>query len=473
MEQNKYPPHLSEFFSIVNNKDKEPTKSVQDNNLTGLSNSHDSFSGDPNARLSTPQPHHRYNNSISSSLNSNSSCLANLDMIITSKDIEQLTKSLTQLKNVSLRYSKSLESLAQDTLEFSNIINDLTQLKICPNDNKIIKNLLDSSGLFQIITNHHLILANSINTYLVTHLTNLIGKIDNYYNSTHNKFIEFDQLQSNKLNQLKRDYYHSNKSKPVKNNNRFDDNLIQIRQNLNDLQFQVNEMELNRFNYYQDLIHFNDTVFNDVINKLATISKMHLEISENIARKNWPDGGLDQLLNYSDDILYTKDNMREEEDEPVNGEVLEENHTSNESADASATINNSREEEDEEEDNTNTTPTLSLPKDQITTSSPHKRNDSKTSYFSIDNNQISSNDNQTSSESVEYDEEQDQSFSLPLTMTSPSQDNDNDTNTNTTNNNISDNESNNIPLSPIVSQTSAHHDTHNNNHGTFIDQSSI
>ncbi|CAL9737202.1 protein Ivy1p [Monosporozyma servazzii] len=469
MEQNKYPPHLSEFFSIVNNKDKTPTQSVQDD-MTRLSNSPDSSNVEPNTRASTPQTHHRYNKSISSSLNSNSSCLANLDMIITSKDIEQLTKFLTQLKDVSSRYSKSLETLAQDTLEFSNIINDLTQLKICPNDNKIIKNLLDSSGLFQIITNHHLILANSINTYLITHLTNLISKIDKYYNSTHNKFIKFDQLQSNKLNQLKRDYYHSNKPQKFKSKNRFDDNLIQIRQNLNDLQFQVNEMELNRFNYYQDLIQFNDTVFNDVINKLATISKIHLEINENIARKNWPDGGLDQLLNYSDDLLFTKDNMKEEEEEEdlneeIIEEILEDNHTSHESTDVSDTINTSR-----EEDINNNTPTLSLPNGEISKSSPHKRNDSKTSYFSIDNNQINTNQNQNSIESVdpEYDEEQDQSFSLPLTVTSPTQDNNIDIGSNS-----SDNESDKIPLSPIASQRSTHLDDHTQNNNTFIDQSSI
>lgn len=220
-----YPPHLSEFYSIVvNNKDKE-NKIKPDIIRTDISTA----SRDNNKNIQT----HKCNKSITSSINSNISCLQDLQIIITNKDIDQLINCLNQLKTISIKYAKTLEELSNDTSEFSDIINNLTRIKICPNDNRIIKNLLDSSGLFQIITNHHLLLSNSIKSYFISNLNEIINKIKKYYSKKYEEFNRFDQLQLVKLNQLKENYYKTNKNR-FHNSHRFEDNLIQIKRNLND-----------------------------------------------------------------------------------------------------------------------------------------------------------------------------------------------------------------------------------------------
>ncbi|CCF58420.1 hypothetical protein KAFR_0E02680 [Kazachstania africana CBS 2517] len=285
----RLPPHLSEFSSIVNNTQLEIStngtpKTVSNVDVTT-----------PFQRLSVSQ-----NSRRPSSINSVGSSIADLETLITQKDVKSTKETLKNLAQASARYHKSLTENSQDSGDIAHLLEKLAKLKGC-NDDTSMK-LLSSSGLFHLISNHQLILAKIIKDTLVNN--NILSEFDEDSKKLYSEFKLKNKQENANLKRRERV-----NSKLLK---KHDKNLVSYRDSLNSLQDQLNVIETLRFNFFKDSYDLVDRTSAHVLKNFADVSMAQIELFENIARKGWSGGGLDDLLIGADD-MFSKSAVGEDE----------------------------------------------------------------------------------------------------------------------------------------------------------------
>ncbi|CAI4056941.1 hypothetical protein SUVZ_02G3480 [Saccharomyces uvarum] len=280
----RYAPHLSEFYSIVNSKKPVASNAGSDDN--------DHLDDMHHLRSSKVYSKARR----ASSITSGTSTINDLQTLITKRDVKDTQEALSTLFRNSNAYSDSLLKTSHNGAEIALSLENIAKLKGC--NDETAEKLLSASGLFYLLSNHQLIMSKYFNELLGD---NLIDDIDEFKLQTkimENKFKVQSKEQSLKLKLQERHNFDISKRKIR--------NLISYRESLSSLQARLDQLETLKHDYYMDSYELVENTCNKVLNKVATVSRAQVEISENIARKGWSGGGLDDLLYDADDPFSKK-----------------------------------------------------------------------------------------------------------------------------------------------------------------------
>ena len=293
----RYAPHLSEFYSMVNNTGR---KANGEKPVT---------QGAPESALQSPV-RSAANSSIfrirrPSSLRSGLSSMTDLQPLVTNKDMTQTVDTMQQLLTNVENYAEELVATSQRASMLALSLEQVARLKGC-NDETADK-FLSSSGLFHLIANHQRIMSDCMTSSMIETLTHRIDEFQYKRRVQEARFKKefYDEAKKLKLQEKYNLQFSKRKTR----------NLLSYRENLANLQLQLDELESLKHRYYQDSCEMVEACCSDVLKDVATISRAQVEISENIARKGWSGGGLDELMIDADDP-FNKEKPEEEANEP-------------------------------------------------------------------------------------------------------------------------------------------------------------
>lgn len=290
----RYAAHLSEFYPLVNGESHGQ-----------MSNKEDMHTPDRRSYLEEPitprsQMHTRRTSSVASGVSS----ISDIQSFVTKRDVKLTSDALKELHETSYRFSKALNSVATEANAMAKSLESIARLKGCGDD--IAQNLLSAGGLFYLVGNHDLIMANYLDEYLGENLLKDIDEFKVDSKTLENSFKAKSKSETVKL-RLQEKHNRQLGKRKIRN-------LLAYRESLLSLQNTLDDLETLKHNYYVDSYELVESTCSKVLGKVASLSRAQLEISENIARKGWAGGGLDNLLQVSDD-QYNKDTMETEEEQ--------------------------------------------------------------------------------------------------------------------------------------------------------------
>lgn len=399
----RYAPHLSEFYSMMNGKSNN--------------NSNDSTKDKTNTGSLSPSPaspetgNMRRPSSIRSGLSTCS--ITDLRALVSKEDIKKTESGVKSLADKISKYSQKLNELAQFSTDIAFELEDMARLKGC--SDLTADKFVNASGLFHLVSNHDRIISNCCEEVVTKGLNAKVEVLETDFKKEEVEFKKLFKEQSIKLKLQER--YNMNLAK------RKIRNLISYRDNLSLLQQQLDQLEMLKHDYYQKSYEMVESTCQAVLRDIASLARAQIEISENIARKGWSGGGLDNLIIDADDPFNTG-NEEENDDNELSqlsgasspgysrSSTLTPKKNSSHSSDASL-LNGSRR--------------LQSPaKVMVTTdenkdkddNSAHEHNNSNSPSFHSENQTESGTDNSEDAENDDGDDNFDNSFSLPLTSAS-------------------------------------------------------
>lgn len=388
-------PHLSEFYSIVNKKNAN-SHNLSDNSYSSSGNYGGIIYGDLKSTLNKSDLTHRRSYSIQSGV----STISDLRTLVTRRDIDNTTSAISELLKCSTNYSKSLESVSAQSSSMAHSLETLARLKGC-NDFTAEK-LLSASGLFHLLANHELIMSQVLSGLLSENIEEELDAFKLKSKSLENEFKKQCKEQSMKL-KLQEKHNIELSRKKIRN-------ILSYRESLSNLQVQLDQLETMRHDYYQDSYMLVESACEKVLSKVASTSRAQVEISENIARKGWSGGGLDDLLMNADDPFSVESDNDNEED-TVNENSIVTIHSNNQHSPQNPALPI---ENDVISSKKSESSYLSneLKNSQRETVNTDNNNQDVTVRFDVENAERQNN-NETDSDS-----NFDNSFSLPLTVNS-------------------------------------------------------
>ncbi|CDO92357.1 unnamed protein product [Kluyveromyces dobzhanskii CBS 2104] len=276
----RYAPHLSEFYSMMNDK--------ANTNLNEAPKTTSMDEPAPSVGTSTPR-NLRRPSSIRSGLSAFS--MTDLRALVSKEDIKKTEHGVRSLKDKISKYSEKLDELAQFSTEIAYELEDMARLKGC--SDLTADKFVNASGLFHLVSNHDRIISNCCDEVVTKGLTEKVDQLESNYKKEEVEFKKQFKEQSIKLKLQER--YNMNLAK------RKVRNLVSYRDNLSLLQNQLDQLEMLKHDYYQKSYDLVESTCQLVLRDVATLARAQIEISENIARKGWSGGGLDNLIIDADD----------------------------------------------------------------------------------------------------------------------------------------------------------------------------
>ncbi|QLG73984.1 hypothetical protein HG535_0F04960 [Zygotorulaspora mrakii] len=284
----RYAPHLSEFYSIVNN-----TSPRSNNRLP-----------EPIATHGALKEEDQYNRRMApASVRSAMSTISDLRTLVTKRDIKDTVDAMNSLFDSSQGYAKSLQEVSKCASLMAQSLETLARLKGCRDDTA--ERMLSASGLFYLQANHENIMSQCLQGALGDELLNEMDEFQIKSKTMENQFKKNFKDQSMKLKMQER---HN-----IKQSKRKTRNILLYKESLMNLQTQLDQLETLRHDYYQSSYDLVETACDKVLENVATVSRARVEISENIARKGWSGGGLDDLLMDAEDPFGKEDDQEEGE----------------------------------------------------------------------------------------------------------------------------------------------------------------
>lgn len=430
----RYAPHLSEFYPIMNNSNH--SNNTNNTLLPGqIMTSPQRSEITPNtSKFMSSRNSMRRPSSVASNTQS---IMSDLQTLITRHDVKQTKEAMNSLHETANEFQHALSLVASCSSKMASEFENFAKLKGCNDDTA--ENFMNASGLFHLLGNHELIMSQFVNNLLIESVKDMTDEFQFKSKSLENKFNSKRKEESLKL-KIQEKFNNDFSRRNVRN-------LISYRESLNNLQNQLDQLELLKYDYYNDSYQLVESTCNNVLKNVASITRAQIEISENIARKGWSGGGLDGLLIDADDPFTKNDDEEEEEGEVqednVNGSdtdirsndnvmnsIPEENpaetsivnnETENQNADKDIDhVTNSIEQIRVDHDNTNTNSGSTSNSENITDNSNNNNNSKRRSIIGVGNethsdSNDSNNDSQIDGQSDEdnNNDENDNSFALP------------------------------------------------------------
>lgn len=290
----RYAPHLSEFYSIVNNTNPSSRQGI------------DGGHGERRDSNSMAAP----------SVTSNFSSISDLRTLVTKRDIRNTVDAMISLLESSMAYSASLREVSRNASLMGHSLENFARLKGCSDDNA--EKLLSAGGLFHLLANHENIMSQCLKSALAE---NLLDEIDEFKVKSKTMENEFRVHTREESLKLKLQEKHN-----IKLSKRKTRNLLSYKESLVNLQTQLDQLESLRHDYYQDSYNLVESTCTKVLDAVATVSRARVEISENIARKGWSGGGLEELLMDAEDP-FNKEESPGEANYASGEETIEDEHT--------------------------------------------------------------------------------------------------------------------------------------------------
>lgn len=380
----RYAPHLSEFYSIVNNVSPRSTDRLDTSSATGIALNR--------APYSLPLP--------PASVRSNLSTISDLRTLITKRDMKNTVDAMSSLLSSSQGYSTSLKEVSVHASSMAQSLETLARLKGC--SDQTAERFLSASGLFYLLSNHENIMSQCLQLALGD---GLLDEIDDFQIRSKTMENEFKKQCKELSMKLKLQEKHN-----IKLSKRRVRNLVLYKESLMNLQAQLDQLETLRHDFYQDSYDLVESTCDNILENVATVSRARVEISENIARKGWSGGGLDDLLMDAGDPFN-------KEDETINDNEIEQGATSSE-----LPVNENEEQRSSSPKEINRDISKE-PRTPMKTVSPPIVTKSPLDYTSQSNSPLDENDRYITEED---DAGFDNSFSLPLAGSTRSRKDEND-----------------------------------------------
>lgn len=294
----RYAPHLSEFYPIMNSNNNTNNTLLPGQMMTSPQRSEitPNTSKFLSSRNSMRRP---------SSVASNSqSIMSDLQTLITRHDVKQTKEAMQSLHETANEFQHVLSLVASCSSKMASEFENFAKLKGCNDDTA--EKFMNASGLFHLLGNHELIMSQFVNNLLIESINDMSDEFQFKSKSLENNFNSKRKEESLKL-KIQEKFNNDFSRRNVRN-------LISYRESLNNLQNQLDQLESLKYDYYNDSYQLVESTCNKVLKNVASITRAQVEISENIARKGWSGGGLDDLLIDAEDP-FTKNNEEEEEEE--------------------------------------------------------------------------------------------------------------------------------------------------------------
>ncbi|CCD24158.1 Ivy1p NDAI_0C04990, partial [Naumovozyma dairenensis CBS 421] len=342
----RYAPHLSEFYPIVNRQSHDDT--TKNNGTNNLPNVLSSNTPTPTPTTTTTttstndillesprslsQQQLKVGSRRPSSIASGMSSINDLQTLITKRDVKYTSDAMLELLKRANEFSVALSNVSNKAGLMAESMEKIAKLKGC-NDDTADK-LISASGLFHLLSNHEQIMSSNISNLMNDKLRD---EIDEF--KLKSKVLENNFKIKSKEESLKLKLQEKHNSQLSKRKIR---NLISYRESLTNLQNQLDLLENIKYDYYRDSYFIVENTCNKILDEIATISRAQVELSENIARKGWSGGGLDELLLNGEDPFnkYIEEDIEEENANRQEGE--EEEEEEEEEEDGSSTIQNDK-----------------------------------------------------------------------------------------------------------------------------------
>lgn len=290
----RYAPHLSEFYSMMNGSDKT---SGHIHKASPQVDHPKDFSAHPMDDVVSTSTSTQNNLRRPSSIRSGVSgfSITELHALVTKEDIKKTQGSMKSLVGKITKYSEKLNELAQFSTEIAFELEDMARLKGC--SDLTADKFINASGLFHLVSNHDRIISNCCEEVVVKGLNQKVEKLDSDFKAQEITFKKQFKDQSIKL-KLQERYSSAMAKRKIRN-------LVSYRENLTILQHQLDQLEMLKHDYYQKSYGMVEATCQGVLKDIATLARAQIEISENIARKGWSGGGLDNLIIDADDPFST------------------------------------------------------------------------------------------------------------------------------------------------------------------------
>lgn len=315
----RYAPHLSEFYLMFNSQnDQGLSQQKQQDGSIGVQNQRVDMKikkggveavlegndkGEWSKRtIKLSENGDRYSHfKRPSSIRSSSRSVRDLETLVTKKDMVQTHELMNNLVNEVNGYASSLTENANQASNVAFALENVVHLKGCTDESA--NKFLSVSGVFHLLSNHDRIIANLVSETLVPSLRERIKEFSSTYKSSE---VTFKKNFKDETIKLKRQESYNIKLSRHKNRN-----LFSYRENLMNMQQLLDSIEILKHNYYQDSYNLIKFSCQEVLHDMATLTRAQVEISENLARKGWSGGGLEDLIVNAQDP-FSKDKTDDE-----------------------------------------------------------------------------------------------------------------------------------------------------------------
>ena len=195
-------------------------------------------------------------------------------------------EAMSSLSAAAADFSASLAAVSRSSSRMAAELEQFARLKGCGDDTA--EKFMNASGLFHLLGNHELIMGDFTADSLDHGVAELNGSFQEEARALENMFNRKRKEESLKL-KIQEKFNNDFSRRSVRN-------LVSYRESLHSLQQQLDQLELLKYDYYSDSYALVEGTCRKVLGRVASVTRAQVEISENIARKGWSGGGLDDLL---------------------------------------------------------------------------------------------------------------------------------------------------------------------------------
>ena len=326
----RYAPHLSEFYPIMNNSGPRPSASQQRSPQSMHPDTQ--YTPSRSSQLSHSSLRSRSRRPSSSAASNTGSMMSDLQTLITRRDVQATQEAMASLTSAASEFSAALATVARCSSRMAGELEQFARLKGCGDDTA--EKFMNASGLFHLLGNHELIMGDFAQDLLGQGVTDLGDLFQQQARALENDFNRKRKEESLKL-KIQEKFNNDFSRRSVRN-------LVSYRESLHSLQQQLDQLELLKYDYYNDSYALVEGTCREVLGRVASVTRAQVEISENIARKGWSGGGLDDLLIDAEDPFAMNNGAsdNENENEPENESAQVETDGEMTSKDNTDTANN-------------------------------------------------------------------------------------------------------------------------------------
>lgn len=219
-----------------------------------------------------------------------------LQTLLTKTDIQETSKSYSNILEAAEQYKQSLLHVAEAAANFGNALENGAK---CKGSGAAGDGLLNCSGLYFLISNHQQILAHTVHESFERPTARIINNFK--LESAKNDEL-FKESIKEKVATLKKQEKENSKLSKLKSRN-----LVLYRSKLLQLTSYIDEIDKMKHDYYQSSFDLVQDTSNKILTQLGSIVRAQVEIYEGIARKGWSGGGLDDLISECPDPFVQED----------------------------------------------------------------------------------------------------------------------------------------------------------------------
>ncbi|CDK26951.1 unnamed protein product [Kuraishia capsulata CBS 1993] len=296
----KAPAHLSEFYSYVNGASSSPsTPEQQQHSATSSPKRHEPQSPSrisENGRYDF-SPKRHFTNTLRkdsfttlNSISSMTSSTLDLPTLITQNDVKETIGCYNALLTAAENYRNSLMVVSDAASDFGKALEECAR---CKGSGSASEGLMGAGGLHYLISNHHQILARSVESTFEQPVKKVCDLYAKESKETEVKYKTMIRDKARTLKKSEMDNYKFSKKKTR--------NIVAYKSNLMQLASQLDEIDKMKHDYYLTSFEQVQESAQQVLKQASSVVRAEVEIYEGIARKGWSGGGLDSLIARSPD----------------------------------------------------------------------------------------------------------------------------------------------------------------------------